>query len=115
MEHDKSVAVNQCIRDAAQQAAAADDLSVPVIECFLHTGEETWDGAGSGRFTPAQFKQNDTYRMAAKTALRQLFLLLSDLLPAALQLAPPVSPESIRRRIDPMVQGLVQRDWQEVA
>jgi hypothetical protein len=26
-----------------------------------------------------------------------------------------VAPETIRRRIDPMVKGLVQGDWQEVA
>jgi hypothetical protein len=48
IEHDKFEAVNQCIREAAQQAAATGGLAVPTIERFLHTSEETWDGAGSG-------------------------------------------------------------------
>ncbi len=45
MEHDKFSAANQCILGAAQEAAAAERLSVPVIERFLRTGDETWDGA----------------------------------------------------------------------
>ena len=115
MEHDKFKAVNQCIREAAQQAAATGGLAVLVIERFLRTGQETWDGAGSGRFTPAQFKNNEAYRQAAKTALRILFHLLANLLPAEAQLVPQVAPEAIRRRIDPMVKGLVHGVWQEVA
>jgi hypothetical protein len=59
MEHDKFEAVNQCIREAAQQAAATGGLAVPTIELFLRTSEETWDGAGSGRFSPAQFTNNE--------------------------------------------------------
>ena len=54
------------IRHAAQEAAATDRLSVPTIERFLRTGDETWDGAGSGRFTPAQFENNTAYRRARK-------------------------------------------------
>ena len=72
MEHDKFEAVNQCIREAAQQAAATGGLAVPTIELFLRTSEETWDGAGSGRFTPAQFKNNEAYRRAAKIATADL-------------------------------------------
>jgi len=115
MEHDKLSAADQCIRHAAQEAAAADRLSVPVIERFLRTGDETWDGAGSGRFTPAQFENNTAYRRAAKEALRALFELLANLLPAEAQRAPHVAPELIRPHVEPMVNGLVQRDWQEVA
>ena len=112
MEHERFRAVNQCVLEAAQQAAAAGGLAVLAIERFLRTGEETWDGAGSGRFTPAQFKNNEAYRQAAKTALRILFHLLANLLPAEAQLVPQVAPEAIRRRIDPMVKGLVHGDWQ---
>ena len=115
MEHDKFEAVNQCIREAAQQAAATDGLAVPTIELFLRTSEETWDGAGSGRFSPAQFTNNEAYRRAAKIAMRTLFHLLANLLPAEAQLVPRVAPEAIRRRIDPMVKGLVQGDWQDLA
>jgi hypothetical protein len=70
MEHDKFKAVNHCIREAAQQASATGGLAVPTIERFLRTSEETWDGAGSGRFTPAQFKNNEAYRRVAKIAMR---------------------------------------------
>jgi len=115
MGHDKFSAANQCILGAAQEAAAAERLSVPVIERFLRTGDETWDGAGSGRFTPAQFENNEAYRRAAKKALRSLFHLLANLLPAEAQSAPHVTPEAIRPHVEPMVKGLLQHDWQDVA
>lgn len=115
MEHDKLSAANQCIRDAAQEVAAPDRLSAPIIERFLRTGVETWDGAGSGRFTPAQFENNTAYRRAAKAALRALFDLLANLLPAEARRALHVAPELIRPSVEPMVNGLVQREWQEVA
>jgi hypothetical protein len=84
-------------------------LSAPVIERFLPTGDETWDGAGSGRFTLAQFTQDEVYTRAAKAALRTLFRLLSNLLPAETLSLPQVAPQAIRRRVEPMVMGLVQR------
>jgi len=115
MRLDKSSLANQRIRDAAEHAAAADRLSVPALERFLRTGDETWDGAGSGRFTPAQFENNTTYRRAAKHALRTLFDLLANLLPAEVRRAPHVAPELIRARVEPMVKGLVQKDWQEIS
>jgi hypothetical protein len=115
MEDDKLYAVNPCIREAAYHAAAADGLSVPIIERFLRTADETWDGAGSGCFTRAQYQNNDAYRRAAKNALRTLYHLLANLLPAEAQLTPYIAPGTIRPRVEPMVKGLVQEDWQEVA
>src|SRR6266852_3348972 len=110
MEHDKFNAVNQCIREAAREAAAPDGLSVSIIERFLRTSDETWDGAGSGQFTTAQFQNNEAYRRAAKNALRTLFHILANLLPAEAQSAPHVDPEVIRPRVEPMEKGLVQED-----
>jgi hypothetical protein len=115
MEHDRFETVNHCVRESAQQAAASGGLLAPLIERFLRTGEETWDGAGSGRFTLAQFSEDEAYTRATKTALRTLFRLLGDLLPAEARAAPQVGPETIRRSIGPLVKGLVQGDWQEVA
>lgn len=115
MEHDKLETVNHCIRGAAQQAAASGGLRTSLIERFLRTGEETWDGAGSGRFTLAQLNDDEVYTGATKTALRTLFRLLADLLPAEAQEVPQVGLETIRASIGPMVKGLVERDWQEVA
>jgi len=115
MENDILNAVNQCIRDAAQEAAAADGLSAMLIERFLRAGEETWEGAGSGRSSFAQFKEDEAYTRASKAALRSLLRLLGDLLPAKARSAPPVPPNTIRKRIKPMVAGLVQEDWREVA
>src|SRR6476469_9401580 len=85
--------VDQCIRNAAQQAAAAAGLSVILVERFLRTGEETWEGAGSGRFSLAQLKEDAAYTQAIKTALRNLFGLLASLLPAEARSSSLVSPE----------------------
>jgi hypothetical protein len=115
MARDRLQTVNQCIRHAAQQAAAPGGLSARLIERFLRTGEETWEGAGSGRFSLAQFKEDEVYTGATKTALRNLFELLANLLPPEVQSSPPVAADSIRQRIEPMVRGLVQEDWREVA
>jgi hypothetical protein len=98
-----------------QDAGAPDRLSVSIIEHFLRTADETWDGAGSGQFTTAQFQNNEAYRRAVKNAMRALFHTLANLLPAGAQLAPHIDPEAIRPRVGPMVKGLVQEDWQEVA
>ena len=103
-----SLEVNERIREAAQQAATVDGLSVPVVERFLRTGDETWDGAGSGRFTLAQFKEDEAYTRAAKAGLRTLLHLLATS-SAEAQSAPQVAPDMIRRRIEPMVKGLVHR------
>jgi hypothetical protein len=107
--------VSQCIRDAAEHAAAADGLSAMLIERFLRAGEETWEGAGSGRFSLAQFREDEAYTRATKTAIRKLFDLLANLLPSEIQSSQAISPDLIRQRIEPMVMGLVQADWQEVA
>ena len=115
MEQETLGTVNEYIRAAAGQAASLDGVSAEVIERFLRTGEETWEGSGSGRFTVAHFKEDEAYTRAVKTALRILFGLLADLLPAEARLTPRVAPETIRSRINPMVKGLVQSDWQEIA
>src|SRR5215469_14199867 len=115
MARDRLQTVDQCIRDAAQQAAAPGGLSAILIERFLRTGEETWEGAGSGRFSLAQFKEDEAYTRAAKTALQNLLDLVAELLPAEAQASPLVSPDTIRQRIEPMVSGLVQADWRGVA
>ena len=115
LDHAKLQAVNVRIRDAAQQAAAPGGLSAILIERFLRTGEQTWEGAGSGRFSLAQFKEDEAYSRATKTALQNLLDLLADLLPAEAQASPLVSPDAIRQHIEPMVSGLVQADWRDVA
>ena len=114
VKHDKLPIVHWCIREASRQTAEG-GLSALVIEKFLLTGEKTWDGAGSGRFTLAQFKEDEAYSRAVKTALRTLFRQLGDLLPAEARLKPKVASEEIRRRLEPMVKGLVQDDWQQAA
>jgi len=114
INHDKLQAVRRCIREAAHQTAES-GLSAPVVERFLLTGEKTWDGAGSGRFTLAQFNEDEAYSRGVKTALRTLFRQLGDLLPTRVRLKPKVASEEIRRRLEPMVKGLLQDDWQQVA
>jgi hypothetical protein len=70
MEQTKIHAVNLHIKKAAEDAAAG-QLSVPALERFLRTGEETWEGAGSGRFTLAQINQDGIYTQAVKTVAVQ--------------------------------------------
>lgn len=115
MACDRFQIINQCIRDAAQHAALPRGLSASLIERFLRTGEETWEGAGSGRFTLAQFKEDAAYTGATKAALRNLYELLANLLPAEVRSSPPVSADTIRQRIEPMVKGVVREEWREVA
>jgi hypothetical protein len=104
MEHAKIHIVNRHITKAAEGAAAG-PLSVPAIERFLRTGEEIWEGAGSGRFTLAQINQDGIYTQAVKTGMTILFDLLSELLPTEERSAHPVLPETIRQRFEPMVRG----------
>jgi hypothetical protein len=59
--------------------------------------------------------EDEAYTRAAKTALRTLVYLLASLLPAKAESVPQVALETIRRRVESMVKGLVQDDWQEVA
>jgi hypothetical protein len=115
LDHANLQAVDQRIRDAALQAAAPGGLSAMLIERFLRTGEETWERAGSGRFSLAQFKEDEAYSRATQTALQNLLDRLADPLPAEAQASPLVSPDAIRQRIEPMVSGLVQADWRDVA
>jgi hypothetical protein len=75
MVHARIHIVNQHIRKTAEDAAAG-QLSVPAIERFLRTGEEIWEGAGSGRFTLAQINQDGIYTQAVKTGMTTLFDLL---------------------------------------
>src|SRR5262249_7354972 len=66
LDHAKLQAVDQRIRAAAQQAAAPGGLSAILIERFLRTGEEAWEGAGSGRFSLAQLKEDEAYSRGDK-------------------------------------------------
>jgi hypothetical protein len=113
MEHDTLIAINRRIRDAARQTAGS--LSVAMIERFLRVGEETWNGAGSGQFTRAQVEEDGAYSKCAKAGLRILFDLLADLLPPEDKTIPPVTPEVIAQRLQPMIGGVVQPDWQATA
>jgi len=99
MEHDKLNDVDHCIRDAAGEAAAGYGLSASTLERFLRTREETWDGARSGRFTLGQIKQDEIYTQAARTALRNLFRFLADLIPTEIQSATSITQEVIRQRV----------------
>jgi hypothetical protein len=107
--------VNARIQEAAMLAVGIDRHRASAIERFLRTGEETWDGSGSGRFTRAQIKEDGIYSKFAKVGLRILFDLLKGLLPTEATITPQVTPEAVLQRIHPMINGVVQPDWQAVA
>lgn len=107
--------IRQYIRAAASAAASVDALSVRPIERFLLTGEESWEGAGSGRWTLAQLNRDEIHTKAAKRALKALLTYMGNLLPDEVRLMPLATPEQIQTHIEPMVTGLVQLDWQLVA
>ena len=107
--------VDGFIRQAALQAADSDKANAALLEEFLRTGQETWDGAGSGSFTWAQVNEAGVHSRRAETALRVLFGLLAGLLPEEAKALPLVSPKAIRERVSPLVKGLLPADWQDVA
>jgi hypothetical protein len=111
-KHDKFARVNQCIREAAREAAEH-GLSASVVERFLRTGDRTLDGAGSGLFSSASSRR--TKFTAERLKPRCGPCHLGELLPAEARLKAKVASEEIQRRLEPMVMGLVQSDWQEVA
>ena len=113
-KHDKFARVNQCIREAAREAAEH-GLSASVVERFLRTGDRTWERSRGWSFSSGQFKEDEVYSQAVKTALRALFRHLGELLPAEARLKSNVASEEIQRRLEPMVMGLVQSDWQKIA
>jgi len=115
MSNPNTQTVNRCIRDAARLAAAGDSLIPYHIAQFLRTGEEHWPGSLSSSHGPYSLKSDGSYSNAAKTALLTLFDQLSGSLPDPIRTAPQVSSEEIRQRIEPMIRGLVQHDWQEIA
>jgi hypothetical protein len=82
---------------------------------ILRTGDRIWERSRVWSFSSGQFKEDEVYSQAVKTALRALFCHLGELLPAEARLKSNVASEEIQRRLEPMVMGLVQSDWQEVA
>jgi hypothetical protein len=115
MKKNSVQSIDQQIHAAAQQVAVAGNVSVTAIERFLHTAKESWAEDSSGRFSIADIHQHRIYGEAAKTALLALFDILVKSLPPEAVSVPKVDPETIRQRIEPMVKGLVQRNWREVA
>jgi len=107
--------IEEIIHHAAYQAVAPHHHRAQAVEGFLRTGEETWDGAGSGRFSRAQIIEDGIYSECAKRGLRLLFEQLADFLPWQVKRQPPITSEEITTRIVPMIRGLVQKDWQDTA
>ena len=103
------------IEDAAREAARGAGLKAALVEHFLHTGEEIWEGSGSGQFTRAQFDEDMAYTGATKSAQRLLFNSLAELLPEEVRASPPIPAKVIEDRIEPMIKGLLPRAWHEVA
>jgi hypothetical protein len=113
-KHDEFAKVNQCIREAAREAAEH-GLSASLLSGSCARGDRTWERSRVWSFSSGQFKEDEVYSQAVKTALRALFCHLGELLPAEARLKSNVASEEIQRRLEPMVMGLVQSDWQEVA
>lgn len=109
---DRKRLVEQCIARIAEQVALEDSRHGELIKQFLYTGEEDpddqifslsgWDGARA-------------HSNKCKAALRLLFDELSKFLPKEALSIPDVTPEMVRQQIHPMIHGLVQPNWQEIA
>jgi hypothetical protein len=111
MAQDPRKMISRFIRKAAHQGAVAGRVPTAAIEDFLRTGERPWSNA----FGLEAIKEAEAFTQAAKTAMRSFFDLASQMLPTAVRSVPRVTPETIRERVEPMVKGLVQKDWQETA
>jgi hypothetical protein len=93
--------INDCIRDAAQQAAAPAGLSAMLIEGFLRDGEETWEGAG---FTLAQLKRDGSIYSGDKGSPPEPIGHSWKAASSRSAVEFPSAAETIRSRIEPMVQ-----------
>jgi len=89
-------------------------LGVPVPAGFTITTDACRAFMASGGEVEG-LDEDEAYTRAAKAGLRTLLHLLASLLPTEAQSAPQVALDMIRRRIEPMVKGLVQDHWQEIA
>lgn len=104
-----------CIRVAAIESARHDGLDSALIESFLRTGDGDWDGSASGCFGGTQLKNDELYRSAARFAMRQVFDMFAELLPASITGARLIAASAIKQRVEPMIRGVLIAEWQDVA
>jgi hypothetical protein len=105
----------EIIQSVASEAARIHGVSAAPLERFLASGAETWDDVASGMWTIAGLRCGSANLDAASFALRNLLQRIAGHLPDAVRTAPMFASEVIGERLSPMVRGLVQRDWQDLA
>ena len=115
MEQCKLNEVNERIREAAQQAAAVDGLSVSVVERFLRTGDETWDGVGSGRFYSLPVQAGRGLHAGRQSRPASPAAPPSESTSARSSISTTGGPEHDSATYRADRKGVVQDDWQEVA
>jgi hypothetical protein len=107
--------VDSCIAEAAKHASPGDPREARAIKAFLRTGEKaSEDSVPEGNVL--EWMRNAQERKKLKyAALRHLFYLLARYLPPEARDVPSVTPEEVKDLVCPMVDGLIQHDWREVA
>jgi hypothetical protein len=112
-EENRDQLVFSSIIKAARHASGGKPAHAKAIERFLKTGN-----AGllkSTRYSLEMIKKEGEHSSRCEAALWNLFDRLSGLLPESAGNVPTVTPEMIQEKVKPMVFGLVQADWREIA
>lgn len=107
--------VDSCIAEAAGHASPGNQREARAIKAFLRTGEKaSEDSVPEGNIL--EWMRNAQERKKRKyAALRHLFCLLARYLPPEARRVPTVTADGVQNLVRPMVDGLIQPDWREVA
>ncbi|MDO8806697.1 MAG: hypothetical protein Q7R35_19970, partial [Elusimicrobiota bacterium] len=112
-EKDRDQFVFSGITKAARHASGDNPAHAKAVERFLRTGNIGL--CKSTRYSLERIKKEGEHFSRCKAALWNLFDTLSGLLPESAGNAPAVTPEMIQEKVKPMVLGLVQADWRDIA
>lgn len=107
--------VGRCIAAAATHASPDDPKEARAIAAFLRTGDRDSKDTIPEGDTLEWMRGAQAKKQRRIAALRHLFTLLASHLPPHARAVPTVTAEAVRDLVRPMVEGLVQQDWQEVA
>ena len=106
---------DRCISKAARHVSPYDRAEAKAINVFLRTGEDVPNDVMPEDNVLEWMRGAQDRKRRRIAALRHLFYLLAMHLPAKAREAPSVTAEAVEDLVRPMVEGLIQPDWREVA
>ena len=107
--------VDRCISKAARHVSPYDRAEAKAINVFLHMGEDGPNDVIPEGNVLEWMRGAQVRKKRRIAALWHLFYLLARYLPAEARETPSVTAEAVEDIVRPMVDGLIQPDWREVA